>query len=430
MTGTGQGFSFVGSSGSVFSTGDAAFDAQLERSFTAATRGCADLGETGVAAGRITPGDLDSWGREWRELATAVRADGDTSLAAGRRVSARRCYLRAAEYFRQAFFFARDDLTRTDLQDDYDAHVAAFRAAVPLMDHHCEPLALERDGVAVAGYLVRPAGADTPRPTVLAPAGYDSTAESGYADAACSALEYGLNCLVFEGPGQGGVLYRRGQPLRPDFETVLRPVVDWLVDQPGVDPAGLVLFGRSFAGYLAPRGASGEPRIAALVCDPAQYDFGAAVRARLGEATWQRLTDHDPSLNADLAGMLSDPQQANDFGCRMATHGVSTLADYFRSLSEFSLAGLAERITCPTLLTSAEDDFADLGQGDNLAGAVSGPVTRHRFTVAEGAGGHCEGLGQARLDRVVYDWIATHLPATMPGTSATVTPAASPTLAG
>lgn len=337
--------------------------------------------------------------------------DGDTSLARGHLVSA--TVLSASRrVLRQAFFFARlDIIIRKDLQDDYDAHEAAFRAAVSLVDHSCERMDIEADGVVVTGYLLRPTRANAPRVTVLAPSGYDPTAESRYVDTACSALELGLNCLIFEGPGQGGVLCSRSQALRRDFETALRPVVDWLIERPGVAPQALVLFRRSFAGYLAPRRASGEPRIAALVCDPAYYDSGVAVRARLGETTWQRLIDPDRSLDADLTVTLADPQQANDSRCRMATHGVTTLSDHFRSLGEFSLAGLTEEITCPTLLTSAEGDFADLGQLENLAGAARCTITPRRFTVVEGAGGHCEGLGQARLDRVVYDWIIANLPA-------------------
>ncbi|GAA4793870.1 alpha/beta hydrolase [Actinomycetospora chlora] len=400
---------FVGDTGPVLRTGDTSFDAQLDRSLTAAMRGAADLGEVGATAGRITPGDLGSWRHEWRTTADAVRAEGDESLAAGHRVSARRCFLRACEYYRQAFFFARDDLTRQDLQDDYAAHVDAFRAAAALMDHHVETMEIERDGVVAAGYLLRPAGPDALRPTVIAPAGYDSTAEGGYLDAAVGALEQGWNCLIVEGPGQGGVLYRRGLPLRPDFETVLRPVVDWLVDRPGVDPAALVLLGRSFAGYLAPRGVTGDDRIAALVCDPGQYDFGRALRGRMGDAVWQRVLDHDPTLDADLAGLLADPQRANDFRCRMATHGVSTLSDYFRALATFTLDGLADRITCPVLVLEPEGDFASTGQSEPFVAAVGGPVTRHAFTAAEGAAGHCEGLGQFRFERVVHDWIATTL---------------------
>ena len=104
----------------------------------------------------------------------------------------------------------------------------------------------------VHGYLLRPDDSRRPRPTVLAPAGYDSTAEEGYPLNAVSALARGMNCLIFEGPGQGGVLFDRRLPLRHDSEAVLTPVVDRLLAQDGVDPDALILFGRSFAGYLAP----------------------------------------------------------------------------------------------------------------------------------------------------------------------------------
>lgn len=79
--------SFVGDTGPALRTGDAAFDAQLARSLTAAMRGSADLGEVAVTVSRITPGDLGSWRGEWRATADWVRADGDESLAAGHRVT-------------------------------------------------------------------------------------------------------------------------------------------------------------------------------------------------------------------------------------------------------------------------------------------------------------------------------------------------------
>jgi hypothetical protein len=36
---------------------------------------------------------------------------------------------------------------------------------------------------------------------------------------------------VFEGPGQGEALYTQRLFLRPDFEHVLAPVLDWLLTQ-------------------------------------------------------------------------------------------------------------------------------------------------------------------------------------------------------
>ena len=94
----------------------------------------------------------------------------------------------------------------------------------------------------------------------------------------------------------------------------------------------------------------------------------------------------------------------------MVTHGTPTARGYLRELSRFSLVGLAGQIDCPTLALEAEGDPTSDGPLDVFAAQLTAPVTTHRFTAAEGAGGHCEGLGQRRLERVVYDWIETVLP--------------------
>lgn len=385
---------------------DSEFDAQFVRTLAAAARGGADLGEALAVAGRIVPGDFASWHHEWSTIADQVRAEADRLLAEQDHVGARRAYLRASEYYRQAFFFLRTDLDDPCLLAAYDAHVATFQSATPLLRHPTQPMAISRGSVRAQGYLLTPDSTGIQRPTVILPAGYDSTAEAGYSFGAVTALDHGMNCLTFEGPGQGGILYRDRVPLRPDFEAVLTPVVDWLVDQPGVDPDALVLLGRSFAGYLAPRAATKGHRIAALICDPAQYDFAATVRRRMGEQVWTRLMDHDPTLDADLAQLMADPMERNGFASRMVTHGTTSLSDYFRSLAQFSLVGLADKITCPTLAVSGEGDFANTGQLHVFAQALtSATVTTHEFTRAEGAGGHCEGLGQDRFDQTAYHWL-------------------------
>ena len=43
------------------------------------------------------------------------------------------------------------------------------------------------------------------------------------------------------------------------------------------------------------------------------------------------------------------------------------------------------------------------------ANALTASVTTRRFTTAEGAGGHCEGRGQDRLDRFADGWLARTL---------------------
>lgn len=390
---------------------DPDLDGQFGRTLYATVAGSADLGEAFATARRITPGDLGSWYREWTATGDSVAAEAAASAAGGHRVSARQAYLRAAEYHRQAFFYCRDDLAAAALHESYGRHRDAFRSAVALMDGEARAVAIPYGSATLNGYLYRPADDDVARPTVVLPAGYDSTAESGWVDGAAMALEHGMNALTFEGPGQGGVLYEQGLTFRHDFEAVLTPVLDWLLEQDGVDPEALVLFGRSFAGYLAPRGATAEHRLAALVCDPAQYDFGESMRARVGDDVWAKVLAADPAVDAQLNAALDDPSTRNWYLLRMVTHGTTTVGDYFRELARFSLRGLADRITCPTLLLDAEGDPSGSGQSAEIARDLGGPATVHHFTDAEGAGGHCEGLGQRRLERVAFDWIESVLAA-------------------
>ena len=132
------------------------------------------------------------------------------------------------------------------------------------MDHLAEAVRIPYDSTTLNGYLFTPDDAGEARPTVIFPCGYDSTAEAGWANVP-AAVERGYNALVFEGPGQGDSLYTQRLFLRPDFEHVLNPVLDWLVTRPEAHPDALVLIGRSFAGYLAPRAACFDHRLAALV---------------------------------------------------------------------------------------------------------------------------------------------------------------------
>jgi dipeptidyl aminopeptidase/acylaminoacyl peptidase len=60
---------------------------------------------------------------------------------------------------------------------------------------------------------------------------------------------------------------------RPDWEAVIGPVVDFALTRPEVDPDRIALMGISLGGYLAPRAASAEPRIAACIADPGEFSL-------------------------------------------------------------------------------------------------------------------------------------------------------------
>jgi hypothetical protein len=249
---------------------DESLDGQLQRSVGKGNSGMANVGECLAIAELITPGDRDSWYRTWSGFGDRLVEQARSTLTAGHRVSARGSLLRAAEYFRQAFFFHRDNLDGDELRSAYASSVNAFRDALPLMDHHAEVLS---DGL--SGYFFAPSDAGGPRPTILHIGGYDGTAEELF-DAVAPAIERGFAFAAADGPGQGSMLYDQRVPMRPDWEAVVPGMVDRLIEHPGVDGNRIVLVGRSFGGLIAPRGASGEPRLAAMVVDPGQFEMGSA----------------------------------------------------------------------------------------------------------------------------------------------------------
>lgn len=381
------------------------YDDQLKRTASATYAGAADLGEMLVAAAAAGPCDPGSWHTAW--AAAAERAEAGAS---GDRESTAGAWLRASEYWRQAFFFVRGDLADTRLQTGWSRHRAAFRKALPLLPWPSTIAEIPFGAGTMTGYLLRPAGAAVPRATVILPAGYDSTAESGYVETAWMALSRGLNAFTIEGPGQGGTLYRDRIPMRPDYDAALTPAIDWLLGQEGVDPGKLVLMGRSLAGYLAPRGAAREHRLAALVCDPGQFEFISRIRKLLGpasngnpDALWSRIAAADPATDAQLQKLTDNPAMRDMLAPRMVTLGATSIGDFMRKQAAFTLGGYVGQITCPTLVVDCEGDFAS--QSDMLFAALTCEKKLIRLSAASGAGGHCGGLGQQVWAAAVFPWI-------------------------
>ena len=246
---------------------DDLFDAQFVRALAYAGQGGADIGECFGTAARITKTDGDLWHDEWLATAQRVERQADESAAAGHLVSARGSYFRAANYYRTAGIFLMGTPVDDRLRSSSAKQTDTFRKGAALLDLAPDVLDIPYQGTTLPGYFFRAAADGPPRPTVILTDGYDGTVEELYFANAVAALERGYHVLAFDGPGQGSVILDQGIPFRPDWENVVTPVVDFAITPPGVDPAKLVLHGWSFGGYLAPRAATAEHRLAAGVSD-------------------------------------------------------------------------------------------------------------------------------------------------------------------
>lgn len=373
---------------------EADYDGQFVRSLTAVYAGAADLGEVFAAARRVGSPEAGRWHAAWAASGERADALGRAALAAGQRLTAQGAFLRAAEYHRQAFYFIRGELDDPRLQAAYAAHVASFRAAAALHDGPVLEVRIPYDGTTLKGYFCAPDGSGAARPTLLFPCGYDSTAEAGWVQVP-DALARGYNLLLFEGPGQGEALYTQRLYFRPDFEHVLTQVVDWTVARADVRADRIGLLGRSFGGYLAPRGATVEHRIAALVCDPAQPDMGLRVPGGFVGRIAGRAVGAEMRLSA---------RRREFFHARMTAHGLASIEAYLAELRRFTMIEEAAAISCPTLIIESQNDFAG-GGGRLLLERLTCPKQLVELTNEQGIDGHCAGLAQQVWAGVVYDWL-------------------------
>jgi hypothetical protein len=85
-------------------------------------------------------------------------------------------------------------------------------------------------------------------------------------------------------------------------------------------------------------------------------------------------------------------------------NGVTSLRDLITVTLHYTLGDVGTRISCPVLVTAAEND--PLAQGaTQFVEALGGQATLIRFTAAEGAGGHCEMSNRTLLNERVLDWL-------------------------
>jgi len=371
--------------------------------------GGADVNEVLATAQRIEAGDYEGWYREWRALAERVEREGRASK---RPITRRDALLRANNYWRTAEFFLHGLTDDPRAREVYERAVTCFRDATALMPG-VTPVEIPFEGTVLHGYFYRAPGVGT-KPTLLMHSGFDGTCEEMHCIGAAAGVERGYHVLTFDGPGQPAARHNDGLVFRPDWENVVRPVLDWLLKQPGVGPVGLV--GVSMGGLLAPRAAAFEPRLSACVAIDGVYDLGIVSTSRL------------PMPRADAEAVLRAPSApevdqaieasiATSPTARWAVHhgmwvmGAKSPREFLAKYLDYSLAGgVAEKIRCPTLVCEAEEDIFFEGQPKLLFDHLTCEKTFMPFTDADDAGAHCHpGAQRFALGRI-FDWLDATLP--------------------
>jgi pimeloyl-ACP methyl ester carboxylesterase len=387
---------------------DDSFAFELVRNLGYTYYGGADIGELMASADTITEGDFDSWYEVWHSRGERVGGRAKDYLASGHLVSAREALLRASTYFRMAEFYLHGNPEDPRILTDSRASKVLYAKAAELMGPTWEPVEIPYEGTTLPGYFYKPDESNEPRPTLVFHGGYDSSVEELYYFAATAAVRRGYNCLTFDGPGQGMPLREQKLYFRYDWENVVTPAVDYVLSRPDVDGDRLALKGMSLGGYLGARAAAYEPRFKAAILFDGVWSFWDSIVGILSPEAKKALDNEDADTFNDLIdkAMAANTQLRWTFTQGTFSFGVTTAYELTLESKKMTLdGGVAERISCPTLVMEADGDQFFRGQPEHVFQALTAPKTFARFGVEDGAENHCQSGALAYKDEVVFNWL-------------------------
>jgi dienelactone hydrolase len=330
------------------------------------------------------PGDKESWHREWLRVADRNHKRGDAEEANGHTETAKACWLRAVDYYRQAeFWLAGEDPRRIEVFNKIEQCSKNWgRYLRPAL----QEVKIPYEGAFMYAYFLRsPVGGER-QPVLIAFGGLDSFKDEMWFMTARAPVQRGISVLMVDGPGQGGTLRRHKIPNRPDYEVPVGRMIDYLETRSDVDASRIAVSGSSLGGFYAARAASYEHRLAAVVSHGAVW----SVNELWGEA----------NESHGLAGHIK------------WVFGVPDMTAAFEKGRAFVLEGHIDKIRCPYLICHGGSDVLSVQQALKVyeyAKMHGVDVTLEMIGEEETGAEHCQHdnptIGQEKMG----DWLADRL---------------------
>ncbi|MBI5132047.1 MAG: alpha/beta hydrolase [Rhodopseudomonas palustris] len=355
---------------------------QFRRGLGETQEGGGAVSEAFLAAARMTPGDDESWFREWTRTAQALHRHADEAEAAGHIQTAQNSWLRAANYYRQAeFWLDGDDRRRLKTFELMESCSKKFIAYLSPAGEAVE--VPYENGVSLCAYFVRSAYGDGKQPVLISMGGLDSIKDEMWFMQARGALQRGISVLMIDGPGQGGTLRRHQVFSRFDYEVPVGRCIDYLATRNDVDMGRIAVCGSSLGGYYAARAGSCDPRLAACISHGAIWDLPS------------QLVDRD-----------EDWGLAKHFKWVM---GAQSMQGVREKIANFRLEGVLNRMTCPYLIVHGGYDVLGVAQARIVAdyAAANGvDVTFHLVGEEQTGADHCQHDNPTIAQEIIGDWLA------------------------
>lgn len=379
----------------------------LQWALGAQTHGATEVGESFYAASVIRDGDPESWIAAWSALAERVEARGRASLAAGHLVSARESLLRAYSYHRAPLALLSPIKEPEQVKARYARAKACFRDACALFEPPIEEVSIPFEGKALPGYFLKPSHDNRARKTLLQVGGGDTFVEDLYGYIGPAAVKRDYNVLLVDLPQQG-ILPFEGMVARADYETPVHVVVDYLRARPEVNPDRIAAFGISGGGYVVPRAAMHEKRIAAIIAFSMMLDVHEA---------WSTSMGVEKLAAAEHRGLLKLVERLpvkrvrtglTLFDVYKWKYGVTSLNELLQIARTCTVD--PSRIECPALILVSQQEYEEFAESRRWQDEALAKIRNDNKRIVvlprdEGADSHAGGTNLSLVAQVVFDWL-------------------------
>ncbi len=335
-------------------------------------------------------GEPHAWWEEWTAVAAQVEREADAAAAEGRHATAGNYYLRAGSYY----------YTGERMLPPGEQKLAIYRKSLRCSQEglkrrypNLEIVDVPYEGTSLPAYFIRSTRAGGRAPTVVLFDGLDNCKEMSVLFAGVELAFRGFHTLAIDGPGQGEALRLRNLPSRYDYEVPGKAAYEYVAARPDVDPKRVAIMAYSAGGYYAPRAAAFEKRYAACVAWGPHYDY---------HAVWQKRWE---AMQQDEKGTATSHFQLP------WVLGVADMQAAMEKLKQFTLAGVAQLITCPMLVCWGEEDkLTPREVAHQLYDSVaSRDKTLKIFTAHDGGAEHCQVDNRQVGTDYISDWLEARL---------------------
>lgn len=202
----------------------------------------------------------------------------------------------------------------------------------------------------------------------------------------------GISTLCVDQPGSGEALRLQNLPVDPHSERWASKAVDWLEQQPEVDPKAIGMTGISLGGHFAPRAVAYEPRFASGAVWGANHNWREVQDKRMAREGENPVPHYWAHVHWAF--------------------GATDQADFLAKSEAMNLNGHMDGIRVPFLVThGAKDRQISVAYADDLFDQLVNSPRREKviFTDREGGVEHVGADNMSYGRDLIADWFAETL---------------------